>query len=146
MQKRILVLCTGNSARSQMAKGLLKSFDSSLQIFSAGTNPAEHVNPFAIKVMREIGIDISQHRPKSVTQFLNLPLTTLLLFVITRKKPVRYLWGRSSTDFISALKIWQRNTEAMMKSFQCSGISEMKSRRHFFSFILTPSHRDSHNG
>ena len=54
---RILVLCTGNSCRSQMAHGFLQSFDPNLQVFSAGTNPAEKVNPKAVVVMREVGVD-----------------------------------------------------------------------------------------
>ena len=49
-----------------MAHGLLQSFDSKLEVFSAGTKPAEKVNPMAVKVMTEIGIDLAQHTPKSV--------------------------------------------------------------------------------
>ena len=67
---RILILCTGNSARSQMAEGLLKSFDPTLEVSSAGPKPAERIHPVAIKVMREIGIDISQGIPKSVNQYV----------------------------------------------------------------------------
>jgi len=54
-----------------MAEGFLKSFDPLLQVFSAGTVPAEYVNPSAVKVMKEIGIDISHLVPKSVDQYLN---------------------------------------------------------------------------
>ena len=68
---RILVLCTGNSCRSQMAHGFLQSFDSHLEVCSAGTSPAEHVHPIAISVMSEVGIDISHHFPKMVEQYLN---------------------------------------------------------------------------
>jgi len=68
---KILVLCTGNSCRSQMAEGILRNLDENLQVYSAGTKPAEHVNPLAIKAMEEIGIDISWHRPKLVDEFLN---------------------------------------------------------------------------
>ena len=71
--KKILILCTGNSCRSQMAEGFLKSFDKSLTVYSAGTIPANSVNPMAIKVMKEDGIDISNNYPKSVDQFLNEP-------------------------------------------------------------------------
>ena len=67
---RILVLCTGNSARSQMAEGLLRSLDSNLEVHSAGTQPAPEVHPAAIQVMKEIGLDISSSRPKAVSQFL----------------------------------------------------------------------------
>ncbi len=68
---RILVLCTGNSCRSQMAHGFLQSFDSHMEVYSAGTSPAEHVHPIAISVMAEAGIDISNHIPRDVEQYLN---------------------------------------------------------------------------
>lgn len=66
---RILILCTGNSCRSQMAEGILRSLDPSLEIHSAGTRPEKHVNPNAIKVMKEIGLDISRQHPKQVGLF-----------------------------------------------------------------------------
>jgi arsenate reductase (thioredoxin) len=68
---KILILCTGNSCRSQMAHGFLQSFDGRLDVHSAGTNPAEQVNPIAVKVMKEAGIDISKHIPKHVDVYLN---------------------------------------------------------------------------
>ena len=68
---KILILCTGNSCRSQMAHGFLQSFDASLEVHSAGTNPARQVNPTAVAVMREVGIDISGHEPKDVERYLN---------------------------------------------------------------------------
>lgn len=67
---RILILCTGNSCRSQMAHGFLKSFDSSLEVFSAGTEPAQCVNPKAVEVMKEAGIDISNHVPVNVQTYV----------------------------------------------------------------------------
>jgi len=68
-KKRVLILCTGNSARSQMAEGLLRAVASDrLEVESAGTRPTS-VRPEAITVMREIGIDISGHRSKSVEEF-----------------------------------------------------------------------------
>jgi arsenate reductase len=54
-----------------MAEGFLKSFDSGLEVYSAGTNPSSQVNPYAIRVMQEVGIDISGGYPKDVTQFLD---------------------------------------------------------------------------
>lgn len=68
---KILILCTGNSCRSQMAEGFLKSFDNKLSVYSAGTQPAEKVNLNAIKVMAEAGIDISHNIPKLVDEFLS---------------------------------------------------------------------------
>ena len=68
---KILILCTGNSCRSQMAEGFMRSFDNRLEVYSAGTEPAEKVHPKAIRVMDEEGIDISAHRTKSVDEFLD---------------------------------------------------------------------------
>lgn len=65
----VLFICTHNSARSQMAEGLLRTLHGDrYEAFSAGTKPTE-VNPYAIKVMAEIGIDITSHRSKSVEEF-----------------------------------------------------------------------------
>jgi arsenate reductase len=69
MSERVLILCTGNSARSQMAEGLLRAMAGErFQVASAGVAPSS-VRPEAIQVMREIGIDISKHRSKSVDEF-----------------------------------------------------------------------------
>ena len=68
-KKRILILCTGNSARSQMAEGLLRhEAGERFEVFSAGTKPS-HIRPEAIAVMRELGIDISGQRSKNVDEF-----------------------------------------------------------------------------
>ena len=68
---RILILCTGNSCRSQMAQAFMSSFDNTLKVFSAGTEPAEKINEMAVKVMNEVGVDISKAKPKSVKTYLN---------------------------------------------------------------------------
>ena len=68
---KILVLCTGNSCRSQMAEGFLNSFDEKLQVFSAGTEPGKEVHPKAIQVMKDINIDLSNNYPKSVNEFIS---------------------------------------------------------------------------
>ena len=70
---KILVLCTGNSCRSQMAEGFLRALDPQLEVFSAGTRPAASVHPYAIEVMKEAGIDISRHVPKLVDRLLDQP-------------------------------------------------------------------------
>lgn len=70
MKERVLILCTGNSARSQMAEGLLRYLaGSQFEVFSAGSKPST-LNPFAIKVMQERGIDISSHRSKHLSEFI----------------------------------------------------------------------------
>jgi arsenate reductase (thioredoxin) len=68
-KKRVLFLCTGNSARSQMAEGLLRNYAGErFEVFSAGVAPTQ-VRPEAVEVMREVGIDISGHLSKSVDEF-----------------------------------------------------------------------------
>jgi arsenate reductase len=70
MKGRLLFLCTGNACRSQMAEGFLKHLaPDKFEVFSAGINPTQ-VNPLAIKVMNEVGIDISRQKSKSVKEFL----------------------------------------------------------------------------
>jgi arsenate reductase len=80
-RKRVLIMCTGNSARSQMAEGLLRHFGNEagerFEVESAGTRPSR-VRPEAITVMRELGIDISGHRSKSVDEFASQPFDYVL--------------------------------------------------------------------
>jgi arsenate reductase len=72
-RQRVLILCTGNSARSQMAEGLLRhDAGDRVDVVSAGTQPS-YVRAEAIHVTREIGIDISGHRSKSVDEFIGQP-------------------------------------------------------------------------
>ena len=68
---KILILCTGNTCRSQMAEGFLKAFDSRLEVYSAGTIAEGKVNPNAIRVMHEMGIDLNQNKPEQVDKYLN---------------------------------------------------------------------------
>jgi arsenate reductase len=77
-KKRVLILCTGNSARSQMAEGLLRhDAGDRFEVESAGTKPT-HVRPEAIAVMRELGIDISGHRSKHVDEFVGQTFDSVL--------------------------------------------------------------------
>ena len=69
--KKILILCTGNSCRSQMAEGFLKAFNKNLEVHSAGTKPSKQVHKNAVKVMAELGVDLSNNYPKLVDEFLN---------------------------------------------------------------------------
>jgi arsenate reductase len=69
-RERILVICTGNSARSQMAEGLLRALGGGrVEAFSAGSRPAERVHPLAVRAMAEVGIDIAHQRPKHLREF-----------------------------------------------------------------------------
>ncbi|MFZ4413010.1 MAG: arsenate reductase ArsC [Bacteroidales bacterium] len=69
--KKILILCTGNSCRSQMAHGFLQSFDKKLTVCSAGTEASGKLNQKAVEVMKEMGIDISHHTSDSVDLYLD---------------------------------------------------------------------------
>ncbi len=72
VQKKVLFLCTQNSARSQMAEAILNDKGKDKFIaFSAGSQPADDINIYAKIVMKEMGIDISNYKPKSIEQFLN---------------------------------------------------------------------------
>ena len=73
MKKRVLILCTGNSCRSQMAEGWIRhDLGDRVEVFSAGTLPS-NVHPLAISVMAEAGVDISSHRSKSLQEFWGNP-------------------------------------------------------------------------
>lgn len=71
MPPKILILCTGNSCRSQMAHGFLQSCDPKLLVYSAGTKASGKVNPKAIEVMQDADVDISHHTSDSVEQYIN---------------------------------------------------------------------------
>lgn len=73
MKARVLIVCTGNTCRSQMAQYILQSFDSELEVFSAGTDPGKMINPRTVKVMNEIGIDVSNSKPRNISCFLTSP-------------------------------------------------------------------------
>lgn len=75
----VLILCTGNSCRSHLAEGILRrAAGDYLNVQSAGSKPAGYVHPFAVQVMKEIGIDISQHRSKHLSEFLDTNVETVI--------------------------------------------------------------------
>jgi arsenate reductase (thioredoxin) len=94
MPPRILILCTGNSCRSQMAEGILKNLDPSLQVFSAGVSPASHISSKAITVMKEIGIDISYYKPKLVDQFIADPFDYVITVCDHAKETCPFFTGK----------------------------------------------------
>lgn len=78
-RKRVLVICTGNSARSQMAEALLRHLGGDrVDAMSAGSTPAPQVHPLAVRAMAEIGLDISSQRPKPLTDFLGQPFDYII--------------------------------------------------------------------
>jgi arsenate reductase (thioredoxin) len=81
-EPNILILCTGNSCRSQMAEGYLRHFAADrFSVHSAGTVPKSEVHPLAVRVMAEDGIDISGHRPKDLQEFLGRMAVKYLIIV-----------------------------------------------------------------
>lgn len=75
----VLILCTGNSCRSHLAEGILRAAAGDLlRVASAGSNPAGYVHPLAIESLREIGIDISEHRSKHMREFLDQEVETVI--------------------------------------------------------------------
>ena len=79
LKPRVLVLCTGNSCRSHMAEGILRAAAGDfLDVCSAGSDPAGYVHPLAVKVLGEIGIDISEHQSKHMNQFVDQSVQTVI--------------------------------------------------------------------
>ena len=79
MAPLVLILCTGNSCRSHMAEGILHAaVGDALRVASAGSKPAGHVHPLAIRALAEIGIDISAHRSKHLSEFLSENVETVI--------------------------------------------------------------------
>jgi arsenate reductase (thioredoxin) len=79
MKPMVLILCTGNSCRSHLAEGILRAEAGDiLDVQSAGSKPAGYVHPLAIQVMNEIGIDITGHRSKHLSEFLNQSVETVI--------------------------------------------------------------------
>jgi arsenate reductase len=90
----VLVLCTGNSARSQMAEALLRRrLDVRTPVYSAGTEPAERVHPLAVRVLREAGLDVSGLRPKHFRDYLGrLPVHTVIIVCDGANKSCPTVW------------------------------------------------------
>lgn len=84
-KQKVLILCSGNSARSQMAEGLLRHLAGDrFEVMSAGTEPAERVNELAVTAMQESGIDISAQKPKDLTLYLGKTFIHYLIIVCSK--------------------------------------------------------------
>jgi len=96
--KKVLIVCTGNSCRSQMAEGWLRHFgEGKIEAYSAGTRPGLSVQPLAIEVMNEKGVDISSHRPKSVDEFLNEDLDYVVTVCDNAREDCPVIAGQHTT-------------------------------------------------
>lgn len=99
----VLVLCTGNSCRSQMAEALLRKFHGdTYEVQSAGTEPAARVHPLAVRVMNEIGIDISDAKPKNSREFLgHKPVRHIIIVCDNTSQTCPRIWpGALSRSFV----------------------------------------------
>lgn len=121
MKKKILILCTGNSARSQMAEGLLKYItQGEYDIYSAGTKPSI-VRQEAIKAMAEIGIDISKNRSKSADEFSNVEIDYVLTVCDNAKETCPYFPAKTQVihhSFDDPPAIGEAEPETTLKIFR----------------------------
>jgi arsenate reductase len=99
MKKKVLVLCTGNSIRSQMAEGFLKKYRKSWYIESAGTFPVG-LSPLAVEVMAESGIDISKNSSKSVSQFISSTFDLVITVCDNARRSCPTFTGDNMTRYI----------------------------------------------
>jgi arsenate reductase len=95
----VLILCTGNSARSQMAEALLRKHrGNEFEVHSAGTEPKDVVHPLAIRAMAEVGIDIARARPKDLTNYLgHLPVRHLIIVCDRANESCPRVWPGAFT-------------------------------------------------
>lgn len=143
-RKRVLILCTGNSARSQMAEGILRHDGGErFEVESAGVSPSA-VRPEAVEAMREIGIDISSHRSKSADEFVGQDFDYIITVCDHARETCPFFPGHAerihhsfedppppgATDHDSTMEIFRRVRDEIrewMKGF-ISGETERKER------------------
>ena len=131
----VLILCTGNSCRSHIAEGVLRHCAGDLlDVQSAGSKPAGFVHPLAIAVMREIGIDISAHRSKSLAEFLEQKVETVITVCghADQACPIfpgqlnRHHWGffdpaKAEGDEEAQLRVFRQVRDEMCRVFEAYG-------------------------
>ncbi len=135
MKPMVLILCTGNSCRSHLAEGVLRAaVGELLDVQSAGSQPAGYVHPLAVRVMKEIGIDISGHRSKHLNEFLQQPVETVVTVCgqADQACPVfpgqvnRYHWGfddpaKAAGTEEEKLAVFRRVRDEIRKVFEAYG-------------------------
>jgi arsenate reductase len=95
MKQKVLFICTHNSVRSQMAEGLLRTlYGNFYETFSAGIEPT-HVNPYGVEVMKELGIDLSTHRSKSIEEFLGMTFDYVITVCDNAKEGCPFFPGKN---------------------------------------------------
>ena len=131
----VLILCTGNSCRSHLAEGFLRSAAGDLlNVQSAGSKPAGYVHPLAIQVMQEVGIDISSHRSKPLTDFLEQNIDTVITVCgnADQAGPIfpgqmrRYHWpfedpAHATGTEVEKLEVFRRVRDEIRRVFEAYG-------------------------
>jgi len=139
----VLVLCTGNSCRSHMAEGFLRAAAKNrFRVASAGSKPAGYVHPLAIKAMAEVGIDISSHNSKHLSEFLNQPVQTVITVCGNADQacPVfpgqlnRYHWpfddpAHAAGSEEEKLKVFRRVRDQMRSAFEAYAAGRLDASR-----------------
>ncbi len=101
-KRRVLVLCTGNAARSQMAQGLINALlGDAWEAYSAGTQPAERVHPLAVQAMAELGIDISRQEPKHLRVYQGQPFDMVITVCDNGQKSCPAWLGAGRTEHLA---------------------------------------------
>jgi arsenate reductase len=143
MKPTVLILCTGNSCRSHIAEGFLRAVAGDvLDVQSAGSKPAGYVHPLAIKVMAEVGIDISQHRSKHLNEFLNKPIETVITVCGNADQACpmfpgqanRHHWGffdpaKAEGTEEQILKVFREVRDEMRRVFEAYGAGRLDSKK-----------------
>lgn len=139
----VLILCTGNSCRSHLAEGFLRAAAGDvLDVQSAGSKPAGYVHPMAIKVMQEVGIDISGHASKHLNEFLNRKVETVITVCGNADQacPIfpgqvnRYHWGfydpaKAEGSEEEILKVFRQVRDEIKRVFEAYGAGRRDSAK-----------------
>ena len=144
MKPIVLILCTGNSCRSQLAEGFLRAAAGELiDVQSAGSKPAGYVHPKAVQVMQEVGIDISSHRSKHFDEFLNQKIETVITVCGNADQacPIfpgqvnRYHWGfddpaRAAGTDEEQLTVFRRVRDDIRRVFEAYAAGRHNQNKH----------------
>jgi arsenate reductase len=136
--KRVLFLCTGNSARSQMSEALLRNLGGDqYEVYSAGTHPSSEVNPFALEVLKEIGVSVEGLYPKKVNQFSGQPFDLVVTVCDNAKQDCPFFPGAKEMDHWSLedpaafegtyeeiLTVFRERRDEIMKRIKSSILNE----------------------
>ena len=137
---KVLVLCTGNTCRSQMAHGLLESYGKDLAVYSGGVKAEPRVNPKAVLVMREMGIDISDHKPCQVDEYMDEDWDYVITVCDNADKTCPVFRGkvknRLHIPFEDPSKVTEGTYEFKMKSTKSSSNSIVRWRKESNEYFV----------